>query len=73
MNNKKQLHNLLIRLIHRDLQTVIKESEGPTYGNTNTNCDLSATVTGIWLVNFIIEKVGQLETLLNEGWISIDR
>ena len=53
---------------------LIKESEGPTYIATRTRIAICLlTVTGIRIGELLSLKVGQLETLLNEGWISIDR
>jgi integrase len=58
-----QLYNLLI-----------KESEGPSYQATRTRIAICLlTVTGIRIGELLSLKVGQLETLLQEGWISIDR
>lgn len=53
---------------------LIKESEGPTYIATRTRIGICLlTVTGIRISELLSLKVGQLETLLEEGWISIDR
>jgi len=53
---------------------LIKESEGPTYKATRTRIAICLlTVTGIRIGELLSLKVGQLETLLEEGWISIDR
>jgi len=53
---------------------LIKESEGPSYIATRTRIALCLlTVTGIRIGELLPLKVGQLETLLKEGWISIDR
>jgi integrase len=53
---------------------LIKESEGPTYIATRTRIAICLlTVTGIRIGELLSLKVGQLETLLEEGWISIDR
>ena len=53
---------------------LIKESEGPTYIATRTRIAICLlTVTGIRIGELLTLKVGQLETLLKEGWISIDR
>jgi len=53
---------------------LIKESEGPTYITTRTRIAICLlTVTGIRIGELLSLKVGQLETLLQEGWISIDR
>nr|YP_010448085.1 hypothetical protein NRL27_pgp114 [Nitzschia dubiiformis]UTQ75566.1 hypothetical protein [Nitzschia dubiiformis] len=53
---------------------LIKESEGPTYIATRTRIAICIlTVTGIRIGEPLSLKVGQLETLLEEGWISIDR
>ena len=53
---------------------LIKESEGPSYIATRTRIAICLlTVTGIRIGELLSLKVGQLETLLEEGWISIDR
>jgi len=53
---------------------LIKESEGPSYIATRTRIAICLlTVTGIRIGELLPLKVGQLETLLKEGWISIDR
>ena len=53
---------------------LMKESEGPSYIATRTRIALCLlTVTGIRIGELLPLKVGQLETLLKEGWISIDR
>jgi integrase len=53
---------------------LIKESEGPTYIATRTRIAICLlTVTGIRISELLPLKVGQLETLVEEGWISIDR
>ena len=53
---------------------LMKESEGPTYIATRTRIGICMlTVTGIRISELLSLKVGQLETLLEEGWISIDR
>ena len=53
---------------------LIQESEGPTYIATRTRIAICLlTVTGIRISELLSLNVGQLETLLNEGWISIDR
>jgi site-specific recombinase XerD len=53
---------------------LIKESEGPGYTKTRTRAAICLlTVTGIRISELLPLKVGQLETLLDEGWISIDR
>ena len=53
---------------------LIKESEGPSYIATRTRIAICLlTVTGIRIGELLSLNVGQLETLLNEGWISIDR
>jgi len=53
---------------------LMKESEGPTYMATRTRIGICLlTVTGIRISELLSLKVGQLETLLEEGWISIDR
>ena len=53
---------------------LIKECEDPTYIATRTRIAICLlTVTGIRIGELLALKVHQLETLLNEGWISIDR
>ena len=53
---------------------LMKESEGPTYIAPRTRIGICLlTVTGIRISELLSLKVGQLETLLEEGWISIDR
>jgi integrase len=53
---------------------LIKESEGPTYIATRTRIAICLlTVTGIRVGELLSLKVGQLETLVEEGWISINR
>ena len=53
---------------------LIKESEGPSYIATRTRIAICLlTVTGIRIGELLPLKVGQLETLLEEHWISIDR
>lgn len=53
---------------------LIKESEGPTYIATRTRIAICLlTVTGIRIGELLPLKVGQLETLVKEGWIAIDR
>ena len=53
---------------------LMKESEGPGYIATRTRIAICLlTVTGIRIGELLPLKVGQLETLLEEGWISIDR
>ena len=53
---------------------LMKESEGPTYIATRTRIAICLlTVTGIRIGELLSLKVGQLETLIKEGWISIDR
>jgi site-specific recombinase XerD len=53
---------------------LIKESEGPHYIAVRTRIAICLlTVTGIRIGELLPLKVDQLETLLNEGWISIDR
>ena len=53
---------------------LMKESEGPTYIATRTRIAICLlTVTGIRIGELLSLKVGQLETLIEEGWISIDR
>ena len=53
---------------------LMKESEGPSYIATRTRIALCLlTVTGIRIGELLPLKVDQLKTLLEEGWISIDR
>lgn len=53
---------------------LMKESEDPSYIATRTRIALCLlTMTGIRISELLPLKVGQLETLLKEGWISIDR
>ena len=53
---------------------LIQESEGPTYIATRTRIAICLlTVTGIRIGELLSLKVGQLKTLVEEGWISIDR
>ena len=53
---------------------LMKESEGPTYIAIRTRIAICIlTVTGIRIGELLSLKVGQLETLVEEGWISIDR
>ena len=53
---------------------LIKESEGPSYIATRTRIAICLlTVTGIRIGELLSLKVGQLETLVEESWISIDR
>ena len=53
---------------------LIKECDGPNYTATRTRIAICLlTVTGIRISELLPLKVGQLETLLTEGWISIDR
>ena len=53
---------------------LIKESEGLSYIATRTRIAICIlTVTGIRISELLSLKVGQLETLLEEGWVSIDR
>lgn len=53
---------------------LIKENEGPTYIATRTRITICLlTVTGIRIGELLSLKVGQLETLVEESWISIDR
>ena len=53
---------------------VIKECDGSNYKATRTRIAICLlTVTGIRISELLPLKVGQLETLLTEGWISIDR
>jgi integrase len=53
---------------------LIKESEGPTYIATRTRIAICLlTVNGIRVGELLSLKVGQLKTLVEEGWISINR
>ena len=53
---------------------LMKESEGPSYIATRTRIAICLlTVTGVRISELLPLKVVQLETLLAEGWISIDR
>lgn len=53
---------------------LIQESEGPTYIATRIRIAICLlTVTGIRIGQLLSLKVGQLETLVEERWISIDR
>ena len=53
---------------------LMKESEGPSYIATRTRIAFCLlTVTGVRISELLPLKVGQLESLLAEGWISIDR
>ena len=53
---------------------LMKESEDPSYIATRTRIAICLlTVTGIRISELLPLKVGQLETLLKEGWTSIDR
>ena len=53
---------------------LIKESEGLTYIATRTRIAICLlTVIGIRIGELLPLKVGQLKTLVEEGWISIDR
>lgn len=52
----------------------MKENESPGYIATRTRVAICLlTVTGIRISELLPLKVGQLETLLKEGWIGIDR
>ena len=68
------------RLPKRDPMTaniyteLMRAAEGPTYIQLRTRIAICIlTVTGIRIGELLSLKVGQLETLLEEGWISIDR
>ena len=53
---------------------LMKESEGPSYIATRTRITICLlTVTGIRIGELLPLKVGQLETLLEKGWILIER
>ena len=53
---------------------LMKKSEGTSYIKTITRIAICIiTVTGIRMSELLSLKVGQLETLLAESWISIDR
>lgn len=68
------------RLPKRDPMTaeiykeLIKEAEGPTYLHVRLRLALCIlTVTGIRINELLNIKVSQLETLIQESWIAIDR
>ena len=68
------------RLPKRDPMTaeiykeLIKEAEGPTYIHVRTRIALCLlAVTGIRINELLPLKVNQLETLVEENWIAIDR
>ena len=53
---------------------LMKECEGPSYVSTRTRIAICLlTVTGIRISELLPLKVFQLNTLLKEGWVSIDR
>jgi len=53
---------------------LMKENQSPSYIPTRTRIAICLlTVTGIRIGELLPLKVGQLETLLKEGWIAIDR
>ena len=53
---------------------LIKESGGPSYISTRTRVAICLlTVTGIRISELLSLKVGQIKTLLEKGWVSIDR
>ena len=53
---------------------LVKEIEGPSYIATRTRIAICLfTVTEVRISELLPLKVGKLETLLKEGWISIDR
>jgi len=53
---------------------LMKESEGPSYIATRTRIAICLlTVTGLRISELLPLKVGQLETLLEKSWISVDR
>ena len=53
---------------------LMKENPSPSYIATRTRIAICLlTVTGIRISELLPLKVGQLETLLKEGWIAIDR
>lgn len=53
---------------------LLEENEGPSYVATRTRVAICVlTVTGIRISELLSLKVGQLQTLVEEGWISIDR
>ena len=68
------------RLPKRDPMTaeiykeLIKEAEGPTYIHVRTRIALCLlAITGIRINELLPLKVNQLETLVEENWIAIDR
>ena len=53
---------------------LLEENEEPSYVATRTRVAICVlTVTGIRISELLSLKVGQLQTLVEEGWISIDR
>lgn len=53
---------------------LIEENEGPSYVATRTRVAICIlTVTGIRISELLPLKIGQLQTLVAEGWIAIDR
>ena len=79
-NERRRLHVEKNGQTENVYQNVIRlilkctESEGPSYIATRTRITICLlTVTGIRIGELLPLKVGQLKTLLKEGWISIDR
>ena len=77
---RKQARANRKRLPKRDPMTgqiykeLIKAAEGPTYINVRTRIALSIlAVTGIRINELLPLKVNQLQTLIEENWIAIDR
>ncbi len=53
---------------------LVKAAEGPTYINARTRIALCIlAVTGIRINELLPLKVNQLQTLIEENWIAIDR
>jgi len=77
---RKQTRANRKRLPKRDPMTVeiykqlVKAAEGPTYINARTRIALCIlAVTGIRINELLPLKVNQLQTLIEENWIAIDR
>ncbi len=71
--NRKRLpkRDPMTREIYKEL---IKATEGPTYIHVRTRVALCIlAVTGIRISELLPLKVNQLQTLIEENWIAIDR
>lgn len=71
--NRKRLpkRDPMTREIYKEL---IKAAEGPTYNHVRTRIALCIlAVTGIRINELLPLKVNQLQTLIEENWIAIDR